>query len=132
MSSRTVLRPHAVFGTGADMSAASTTSEATVLQSVGNISYDVSWTGSTPVGTLALQVSNSYALSGTGGTGTAGVWTTVPLELSGAEVTSIPISGNADNGFIDVTMHAGYAVRLVYTKGSGTGTLLATISGKVS
>lgn len=132
MSSRTVLRPHAVFGTGADMSAASTTSEATVLQSVGNVSYEVSWTGTTPIGTLALQVSNSYSLNGTGTPGVGGIWTTVPLEVSGAEVSSIPITGNADNGFIDITMHAGYAVRLIYTKTSGTGTLLATVAGKVS
>lgn len=114
------------------MSAATVTSEATVLQSVGNISYEISWTGSTPIGTLALQVSNSFTLGGAGGQGAAGTWTTVPLELSGAEVTSIPITGNADNGFIDVTMNAGYAVRLLYTKSSGTGTILATISGKVS
>ncbi len=131
MSTRTGLRPHAVITAG-DMSAASITSEATVLQSLSNVSYEVSWTGSTPVGTLAAQVSNSYTVAASGGTGSTGTWTALPLEVSGAEVTSIPISGTTGNGFIDITLNAGYAVRLVYTKGSGTGTLTAIVAGKVS
>ncbi len=131
MSTRTGLKPHAVITAG-NMASASITSEATVLQSLSCLSYEVSWTGTSPVGTLALQVSNSYTVAPAGGTGAAGTWTTVPLEVSGAEVTSIPVSGNTGNGFIDVTLNAGYAMRLVYTKGSGTGTLNATVVGKVS
>lgn len=115
-----------------DMSAATITSEATVLQSVSKFSYEVSWTGTSPVGTLALQVSNSYALGAAGTVATAGTWTSVPLDVAGAEVNSIPISGNTGNGFIDVTVQAGYAARLLYTKTSGTGSLTATINGKVS
>ncbi len=130
MSTRTGLRPQTVMT--ADMSATSTTSSATVLQSLSNLSYEVSWTGSTPVGTLALQVSNTYALAPDGTVAVAGTWTSVPLELSAAEVTTIPVSGNTGNGFIDVTMHAGYAMRLLYTKGSGTGTLTAVVAGKVA
>ncbi len=131
MSSRPVLRPHTVISAG-DMSATSITSEATVLQGISNVSYEVSWTGSTPVGTLKLQVSNTYTVAAAGGTGATGTWTDVPMDVNGAYATSIAVSGNTGNGFIDVTLQAGYAVRLVYTKGSGTGTLTGTISGKVA
>ncbi len=131
MSTRTVLRPHTVIALG-DMSTTSVTSEATVFQGLSNLSYEVSWTGTSPVGTLALQVSNSYALKGDGSAGSGGTWTTVPLDVNGAYATSMPVSGNTGNGFIDVTLHAGYAARLVYTKGSGTGTLTAVIAGKVA
>lgn len=131
MSTRTVLRPHVVI-TGGDMSAASITSEATILQGITNIGYEVSWTGSTPVGTLVLQVSNTYSVNATGAVERAGTWTPVPMDVNGAYATSIAISGNTGKGYIDVTLHAGYAAQLVYTKGSGTGTLNATISGKVA
>ncbi len=131
MSTRTGLNPHVVIDAG-DMSAATITSEATLLQSLSMASYEVSWTGSTPIGTLALQVSNSYALGPTGQVSAVGTWTTVPVDLSGGEVTSIPITGNTGNGFIDVSSHAGYAMRLLYTKTSGTGALTAVFKGKVA
>ncbi len=131
MSTRTGLNPHVVIDAG-DMSATSITSEATLLQSLSMASYEVSWTGTSPVGTLVLQVSNSYALGPTGQVSATGTWTTVPVDLSGGEVTSIPITGNTGNGFIDIAAHAGYAMRLVYTKASGTGTLHAVFKGKVA
>ncbi len=131
MSTRTVLRPHPVIVAG-DMSASTITSEVTAVQGLSNFSYDVSWVGTSPVGTLALQVSNTFTVASNGGAGTTGTWTTVPMDVNGAYATSAAISGNTGNGFIDVTLHAGYAARLVYTKGSGVGTLSATISGKVA
>lgn len=115
------------------MSAASITSDATVLQSVSKFSYQVTWSGTSPVGTLALQVSNTYTLNPDGTVGSTGSWNTCPVDVSGTgSTTSISISGNTGKGFIDCTVNAGYAVRLVYTKVSGTGTLQATIVGKVS
>ncbi len=131
MSTRTFLKPQLVIDAG-NMASTSITSDPTVLQSLSCISYEVSWTGSTPVGTLALQISNTYKLDAAGATGAVGTWTAVPLDVNGAYATSIPITGNTGNGFIDVTLQAGYAARLVYTKGSGTGTLTATFCGKVA
>ncbi len=131
MSTRTNLRPQVVIAAG-DMSAATITSAPTILQSLSKFSYEVSWSGSSPVGILEVQISNSYSLNIDGTTHSAGTWTSMPLDVGGSEVSSIPIAGNADNGFIDITVQAGYAVRLLYTKTSGTGTLVATINGKVS
>ncbi len=131
MSTRPVLRPHAVITAG-NMASATVTSEVTIFQSLTNISYEVSWTGSTPVGTIALQVSNTYTVDTSGDTLNSGTWTTVPMDVNGAYATSAAISGNTGNGFIDVTLQAGYAARLLYTKGSGTGSLSATVCGKVA
>ena len=131
MSTRTTLRPTPVIVNG-DMSQATIASEATILQSLTMVSYEVSWTGSTPIGILELQVSNTYALNAVGGVENSGIWTSMPLDIQGNEVMSIPITGNTDNGFIDATLPGGYAIRLLYTKTSGSGTFNATINGKVS
>lgn len=131
MSTRTTLRPTTVIAAG-NMASATITSTATILQSLTKFSYEVSWTGTSPVGTLALQISNSYALNPDGTAANVGTWMSVPLDVSGTEVSTIPVSGNTGNGFIDVTVNAGYACRLLYTKASGTGTLTAIATGKVS
>lgn len=130
MSTRSNLRPQVVINAG-DMSQTTLTSTPTVLQSLSMVSYGVSWTGTTPVGTIAVQASNDYTVAPTGGTGNAGTWNTLPLDLNGTIVTSIPVSGNTGNGMIDIDGLAAYAIRLVYTKGSGTGSLTVTVNGKV-
>ncbi len=130
MSTRTRLAPASVITNG-DMSAASITSAATILSSMTCASYSLSWTGSTPVGTASVQVSNDYAINGNIVLN-AGTWTTIYLNVNGTPATTIAITGNTGNGFIDIEKTAAYAIRLVYTKGSGTGTLNAIITGKVS
>lgn len=102
------------------------------MQSLTKISYGLSWSGTSPVGTVSIQVSNDYALDPNGGVENAGTWNTASLNYNGAVVTTIPISGNTGNGFIDVLETAGYAIRLIYTSASGTGSLTATVVGKVS
>lgn len=131
MSTRTRLAPETVLSAG-DMSATSVSTKSTVLNSLTCLSYEVTWAGATPIGTLTLEVSNSYALNPAGGVATTGTWTTVPMDVGGAYATSIPITGNTGNGFIDVTLQAGYAARLTYTKSSGTGAINAVIAGKVA
>jgi hypothetical protein len=54
------------------------------------------------------------------------------VSLNGTSVNSIPITGNTGTGFIDVDQTGAYALRLIYTAGSGTGTLSAIFAGKVS
>ena len=130
MSTRTRFAPYSVI-TNQSM-AADITSAATVLQSITGVSYALSWSGSTPVGTAAVQVSNDYALNPDGSVHNAGTWTTIELSLNGSAVSSIPITGNTGSGFIDVEKTMAYAIRLFYDATSGSGTLNAVIMGKVS
>jgi hypothetical protein len=114
------------------MSQASLTSAPTVLSSLSKPSYAISWSGSSPVGTIIVQVSNDYSLGANGLVSNAGTWNTIPfLNSSGAIVSSFAVSGNTGTGFLDIDT-AAYAIQLVYTKTSGTGTLAVTIAGKVS
>lgn len=89
------------------------------------ISYDISWTGTSPVGVISVQSSNTYATDASGKVINAGQWSTLPLSVTPT------VSGNSGNGFIDIDASAGYAIRLVYTPTSGTGTLNVTVAGKV-
>jgi hypothetical protein len=112
MASRPILSPQSVI-TNANMTT-TVTSLVTIIQNTSKVSYDISWTG-TPVGTFSVQVSNTNP----------GNWT--PLTLS-APTTA---TGAPGNGFIDIDQIASYAIRLQYAPTSGTGTLNATIAGKV-
>lgn len=131
MSTRTGLRPQAVITSG-DMSAVSITSTPTILQSLTRVSYEATWSGTSPVGTLSVQVSNDYSLHQDGTVNNAGNWVSLVLNVSGTPSTTVSVSGNTGSDFIDVDGTAAYAVRLIYTKGSGVGTLNATVNGKVS
>lgn len=138
MSTRTNLRPQVVIpspqgfpANSGDMSS-NITSAPTVLQSLTRVSYAVAWVGTAPVGTVSVQVSNDYSIGPNGIVVNAGTWNTVTLLYNGTLVTSVPVTGNTGNGFVEVNETAAYAMRLVYTAASGSGTLTATIVGKVS
>lgn len=106
---------------------------ATILKSLSVVSYDISWSGTSPVGTLTVQLSNSYKLNPDGSILAAGSWNTIPVQdSSGNVVSSIPVTGNTGSAFIDVRVTGGEAIRLIYTPTSGTGALTAVISGKVT
>ena len=130
MSSRPQFSPESVITNG-DMSG-NLISLPTIIQKLSMISYGLSWAGSTPVGTVSVQVSNDYALDPSGVVKNAGTWNTITLQYNGITVTVVPVSGNTGNGFIDVDATAAYAMRLIYTAGSGTGSLQAIIAAKVS
>lgn len=130
MSSRPLVVPTYVVagnsGVSGDMSQATVISKPTITQLLSMISYDISWSGTVPVGVITVQVSNSYSQNGDGSVRNAGNWTTLTLSAA------TNVSGNTGNGFIDVDATAGYAIRLVYTKTSGTGTLSVIVHGKVT
>lgn len=115
-----------------DMSSASLTSLPTIIQKISMLSYSYSWVGSSPVGSVSIQVSNDYSLDSNGKTLNTGTWNTITFQSAGSAVTSIAVSGNADNGGIDVFQTGFYAIRTVYARVSGTGTLQALLNGKVS
>lgn len=131
MSQRTSLRPTTVMS-GQSM-AANITSSPTLLQSLTGVSYTVSWTGTSPVGTLAVQVCNDCKVDAHGVV-SGGTWTSLPLQQQPAGITSqtISVSGNSGSGQIDVEHVNAYAVQLVYTASSGMGSLTATVTGKVA
>jgi hypothetical protein len=132
MSSRTTLRPHPVLVNG-DMSG-SLASEPTILQSLSRISYALTWADGTDIdGTVSVQVSNDYKRSSDGQTvENAGTWNTLTLAYNGSATTTVPISGDSGNGFIDVEGTAAYAVRLIYSFTDGEGVLNVVAAGKVS
>ncbi len=96
------------------------------------ISYQLVWAGTTPIGAASVEVSNDFSLNPDGTIKVAGTWTTMPFNLNGTTVTSIPITGNSGSGFIDIDATGAYAMRLVYTATSGVGTLAVTINAKVA
>lgn len=124
MASRPVLTPFQVITNGS--MAGNLTSAVTIVDNLSMIGYDISWTGTSPVGTMSVQISNTYKQNAQGGVLNAGNWTTISLSSPTA------VSGNTGNGFIDIDATGAYAIRLVYTRTSGTGTMNATIAAKVS
>lgn len=129
MSTRPVLKPQLVITAGG--MAGNLTSAPTILNQLSGASYHVTWTGTTPVGTLSVEFSNNYSLNADGTVANAGTWPPATLQYLGQAVTSIPLSGNSGDAMIDLTQTSCWAVRLVYTRASGTGTMSATVMGKV-
>lgn len=123
MSSRPQIKPFSVITDG-DMSS-SITSAVTVIDDLSMISYSYLWSGSSPVGSVSIQVSNDYSKNSDGSTRNAGTWNTLPLSSATA------VSGNTGNGGIDIDANAFFAIRTVYTAVSGTGTLNVNVVCKV-
>jgi len=122
MSTRPLIKPHVVLE-NADLSG-DLVSLVTIITNITDIGYDISWTG-TAVGVFSVEISNTYSLNAAGAVLSAGNWT--PLTLSGA----VNPAGVTDNGFIDIQGVSAFAIRLVYTSTSGTGTVNAVVTGKV-
>lgn len=127
MSSRPQFSPHKVFTDATLPSSSTLISQPTIVQMLSQISYDISWSASTAVGVMSVQVSDTYTQNADGTVRNAGNWTT--LTLTG---TPPAISGSSGNGFIDIGATGAFAIRLVYTATSGSGILNATIYAKVA
>lgn len=132
MSLRPEIKPYSVLTNSSMVN--SLTSLATIIQKLSMVSYQFVWTaGSTPVGTVGVQVSNDYSLDATGTVSNAGTWSTYYfLNSSGSFVTTLSVSGNTGNAIIELPNVAFYAVRAIYTRTSGSGTLNAIINAKVA
>lgn len=128
MADRPFLAPQAVITSGAMVG--DLTSKPTVLKNLTKASYSYSWTGSTPVGAVSIQVSNDYALNPDGTVLNSGTWTTAYVIYQGTAVASVPVTGNTGTGFIDLETGA-YASRTFYAHTSGTGSLQVMFVGKV-
>lgn len=126
-------RPEALYPVivNGDMSG-SITSQISIIQKLSMMSYAYSWAGSSPVGTVSIQISNDYSLNSNGSVKNVGTWNTLPLGWQGSTVNSVPVTGNTGNGMIDIDEMGGFAIRTVYTYTSGTGTLQCTYCAKVA
>ncbi len=114
-----------------DMSG-SLTSAVTLIPKLSMVTYAYSWAGSSPVGTVIVQVSNDYSVNAEGAVSNAGTWNTLPfVNAAGSVVSSFAVSGSSGVGFVEVVTGA-YAIRTVYTVTSGTGTLQVTLNSKVT
>lgn len=131
MSARPRIPPEPVITDG-DMSLTSITSDVTLVPSLTLGTYAYSWAGTVPVGTLAIQISNDYSVFPNGTVNNPGTWNTVYVTLNGSTVVnSIPVSGSPGNGIVEWSTGA-YAIRTVYTKASGSGTLQCVFAAKVA
>lgn len=124
MSSRPLLQPMPVIVNG-DMSG-SITSLVTVISNISQMSYAYSWTGTSPLGSISVEVSDDYSQNADGSVRNAGTWNALPLAPTPG------ISGNTGMGFVDIDQLGGYAIRTKYTPTSGVGTLQAVYKGKVT
>jgi hypothetical protein len=124
MSARkNVLASYPIVSNG-DMSLTSITSKVTNIQFLDNIGVQLDFTGS-PIGTFVVQVSADYATDYLGNVTNAGHWINVNLPQS-------PVaSGSAGDIYIDLNQLSAPYLRVVYTKGSGTGTLNAVVTAKM-
>lgn len=124
MSTRPQLDPYKLVVDG-DMSA-DIVSPATIVLKLSQIVYGFSWAGTTPVGAITLECSNDYKLDPSGAVANAGTWNTMPLSATCA------VLGNTGSGIIDVTATGNYAIRVKYTKTSGTGLMQVIVNAKVA
>lgn len=137
-STRPVLPQEPVIGVSSkplisgDMSAATITSNPTILKQLTVGCYTYSWAGTAPVGTIEIQISNDYELNPDGTVFNAGTWTTVWFTLNGTTPSqTAPITGASGSGAIEWTSGA-FTIRTVYRKTSGIGTLSVIFNGKVA
>jgi hypothetical protein len=77
-------------------------------------------------------MSDDYKLAPDGTVENAGTWNTAPISVGGTTGNSAPVSGNTGTGFVEILGTGSYAVRLVYTASSGTGSLTVIFTGKVT
>lgn len=104
----------------------------TVIPQLSMMSYGISWSGSSPIGTISVQVSNDYFVGANGKPSNPGTWTTITFNQNGAAVTQFSVNGNTGTGFLDIDQMGAYAIQLLYTASSGTGLLQVIFNGKVS
>jgi hypothetical protein len=109
--------------TDGDMSTTSITSTVSNIEYIDNIGIQLIWTGS-PTGTVAVQVSVNHAQDAYGNVTVAGTWTQLVFSSDASP------AGSASNFYYNAVSIAAPWIRVVYTKGSGTGTLNAFICGK--
>jgi len=126
-----VLREQLAISHSGDMSQTSIASDPWSMDQMKGFAVQPIWTGSSPVGTITIQGSNDDGGTSGGNPPVITNWTTVSFkDNTGATVSSFSVSGNSGNTMIQDDAQYYRWARLVYTKGSGTGTLSARLEAK--
>jgi len=123
MSSRPFLKPFTIFSatsTGTSL----TQSPPTIINQLPLVSFSMSWTGTT-TGTFSVEASDDYSINPDGTVKNAGTWNSLPFS------TTVAAVGSQGHGMYDVFGCGAYALRLVFTRSAGTGSLTAIVTGKV-
>lgn len=102
--------------------AADAESSVVKIQRLDNVGMQIDLTGS-PTGSFQAQISNNASWNPDGSLRDAGTWINVG---TAATVTA----GSPDPIFIDLNQMSAKAVKLVYTRTSGTGTASVLLTGK--
>lgn len=111
MSRKSVLEPYTILAAG-DMSG-SVTSPDTSVKNLDQITYEIVWSGTSPVGEIQVQ------------TQVKDVWQAIALP-------TISISGNTGNHLITINSASHFhKLRVAYIRSSGTGSLKISIIGAV-
>lgn len=97
----------------------------TFIQKISEICYIVSWSGTAPVGTLQVQISNDYAVDEAGTPIAGATW----IDMTGM---SYAVASTPGSGAFDIPGTGAKAIRLIYTRTSGSGTLQAFVNGKAA
>ena len=112
---------------------ASINGSAVICEALSMISMQFIWSaGATPVGTAKIQVSNDFSIDSSGAILNAGTWSDVNILYNGTSSASVAISGNTGSVMLDVLQTGVYAIRPVFTRTSGTGTLSVMCNAKVA
>lgn len=101
------------------------TSPVTNIQFLDNIAVQAVWAGTSPVGTLSVEVSIDYAEDNQGNVTNAGNWVAIDLDPVPA------VSGNSGSDFIDINQLSAPWMRVKYTSDSGVGALDVYVSAKM-
>ena len=111
MGRKSVLEPYTMVTAG-DMSG-SITSPETSVKNLDQITYEIVWTGTSPVGEIQVQ------------TQVKDVWQAIALP-------TISVSGNSGNHLITINSASHFQkLRVAYIRTSGTGSMTINIIGAV-
>lgn len=125
MADRPLINPVTVLNAS---TATDQTSKVSIIQNLPGISYELSWTGTTN-GSFSFQVSNTYRQGPSGAALNAGTWTTLDSSVFSGTIPAP--SGSPGSGFVDIIGTQAYAIRVLFSRSSGTGNLTITACAKV-
>lgn len=111
--------------TSGNMALTSVTSTVSNILNLDNIGFEATWSGSTPIGVISIEVSIDYAQDSFGNVTNSGTWTALSFTPTPA------VSGNTGSLYIDMNQLSAPWLRAKYTKTSGTGTIQGYICGKM-